>query len=153
MLKRKSKKIKEFIPKNYKKYTGTYPIRILSEWERLFCQYCDLTPTILEWSSESIAIPYFDPVKGHKRRYYPDFKVKILNKDNSIDKYIIEIKPDRETRQPKMAGKKSRKTQKTQELTYLTNCAKWKAASNYCNKMGLKFKIITEKTLFTEYKK
>jgi hypothetical protein len=151
LIKQKNKNTTEYIPINPKKYTGRYPILVRSSWERLFMQFCDLTDTVINWSSENVVIPYYDPVKQKKRRYYPDFWVKIRNKKGKADNYIIEIKPDRETRPPVMRGKKSKKTQHLQELTYLTNQAKWKAASSYCQKMGFRFKILTEKKLFTEY--
>jgi len=35
-----------------------------------------------------------------------------------------------------------------QESTYLTNQAKFKAARQYCDKLGYNFRIITEKQLF-----
>ena len=149
-MKRKNKNVTEFIPSRPGKYIGKYPIISRSSWERMFMQYCDLTRDILEWSSENIAIPYYDPVKQRNRRYYPDFWVKIQER-NRINRYIIEIKPERETRPPLKRGKKTRKTLRTQQLTYLTNKAKWKAAEQYCRKLRFGFKILTERNLFTEY--
>lgn len=152
-MKRKTKNTTEFIPKNPVKYSGRYPIIIRSSWERFFCQFCDITDTVLSWSSENISIPYYDPVRKRFRRYYPDFWIKMVNKDGKINRYIIEIKPDRETRPPLKRGRKTKKTLRTQQLTYLTNKAKWGAATQYCRKMKLEFKILTERNLFTEYGK
>ena len=50
----------KFIPKNRNKYKGN-PKKIVyrSLWERSFMKYCDSNPSILEWSSEEIIIPYY----------------------------------------------------------------------------------------------
>ena len=148
----KKRKIKkrwgEFIPINPNKYTGRYPIIIRSSWERMFCQWLDATPTILEWSSENIAIPYYDPIQQKKRRYYPDFWIKVRNRNNGTSKFVVEIKPDKETKPPVKRGNRSKKTKLFQESTWITNQAKFKAAEQYCKKMGYTFKIMTEKNLF-----
>ena len=141
------KRLSEFIPINPKKYVGRYPIIIRSTWERMFCQWLDVTPTVLEWSSENIAIPYYDPVQSKNRRYYPDFWMKVKGREG-IGRYIVEIKPARECKPPTKRGRKSKKTQLFQEATYITNQAKFKAAEKYCQKMGYTFKIMTEKVLF-----
>jgi len=138
----------QFIPKCAEKYKGRYPITWRSTWERSFMQWLDLNPGVVEWSSESVIIYYWDPVRGRKRRYYPDFMAKILNKDDEIVKYIIEVKPKHETKPPINTGKKSTKTLQYQKITYATNQAKWKSAEIYCKKMGMYFKVLTELSLF-----
>ena len=115
----------------------------------MFCQWCDVTPTVVEWSSENIVIPYYDPIQKKKRRYYPDFWVKVIGKAGGYNKYVIEIKPAKECRPPSKRGRRSKATRLFQESTYLTNQAKWKAAQDYCRKMGYEFKLMTEKNLFT----
>ena len=52
-------------PVNPKKYRGN-PSRIVyrSLWEKKYMKYCDSTPSILEWGSEEIAIPYRSPLDG-----------------------------------------------------------------------------------------
>ncbi len=149
MIKRvKGKNISKYSPINIKKYKGQIPIIIRSSWERMFCQWADMNPNIIEWSSESITIQYFDPVQKKLRRYYPDFLIKTKNKNGKVEKWLIEVKPYHETVPPKITKKKSQKTIMKQEATYITNKAKWSAANNYCNKMNWKFKILTEKQLF-----
>lgn len=143
MIKNKSGK-GTFTPKFPEKYKGKYPIIIRSEWERLFAQYLDRNNSVIEWSSESIVIPYQDPINGRKRRYYPDFFFK-----TDKDKFLIEIKPHKEIIPPKKSKKKSKKTMIYETKTYRINYAKFNAASDFCKKMGYKFKIITEKELFT----
>jgi len=134
---------REYIPQNVEKYIGLYPIITRSSWEYRFCQYLDATPKIKEWSSESHIIRYVDPIiKNKRRRYYPDFYAKVGN-----TKYIIEIKPQKDLKLPKR-GKKSQKTINTQTKTFVMNEAKFKAADEYCKKMGYEFIVLTEKQLF-----
>lgn len=146
----KGKNVSKYSPINLKKYKGKIPIIVRSSWERMLCQWIDNNSNILEWSSESIVIQYFDPVQNKLRRYYPDFFIKIKNKYGKIEVWIIEVKPYHETQPPKFSKKKSKKTLLHQESTYITNNAKWKAANNYCNKMKWKFKILTEKQMFNK---
>lgn len=146
---------KQYIPINTEKYVGKYPIYIKSSWEEKFCQWLDYNNKVVEWSSESIRIPYIDPTKGHKygmmdnrmgmkRSYYPDFMVKF----NDGKRYLIEIKPEKQTRMPKKKGKKSRKTLIERERIYLMNQAKFKSAELFCKKMNMKFLVLTENELF-----
>lgn len=144
-----NKNISQFIPKNPKKYIGSYPILCRSTWERMFYQWCDVNNLIVKWSSENIAIRYWDPVQQRTRRYYPDAYIKILNKNNDCDEYIIEIKPAKETKPPVKRGRMTEKTFRWQQAVWATNQAKFKAAREYCQKLGMNFKILTEKQLFT----
>ncbi len=44
--------------------------------------------------------------------------------------------------------KKSLKTKLYEQKTYMINAAKFKAAEQYCRKLGYVFKLVTEKQLF-----
>jgi hypothetical protein len=145
---RNSKKRGEFVPRFPEKYKGRYPIVYRSEWERMYCQWCDSNQKVVSWSSESIYIPYYDPVKQKTRRYYPDFTIKYKTSRNKFVKFLIEVKPYKETIAPKSTKRKSEKTRMYEQTTYLTNKAKWKAAEDYCKKFGYVWKILTEKELF-----
>ena len=134
----------QFIPNYPEKYVGKYPIVIRSSWERTFSQWLDRNPKILQWSSESIVVKYFDPVKNKVRRYYPDFYLLT----NIGEKFIVEVKPYKETKPPTNRGNKSKKTRIYESKTWFTNQAKFKAAVNWCDKMGMKFRIVSEKELF-----
>jgi hypothetical protein len=137
-----------FHPRNPEKYKGDVRnIIYRSSWELRFMQYCDRNDYILEWGSEEFFIPYLDPTTGKVRRYFPDAYVKIQESSGSIVKYIVEIKPLRQTKPP-VPGKKKRKTLITEALTYEKNQAKWKAAEEWCADRMMKFKILTEKELF-----
>lgn len=152
---KKNKNDKEYIPRNPEKYCGRYPIILKSTWETKFAQWLDYNRDVIEWSSESIKIPYIDPTKGRnygvldermgKRRiYYPDFYCKMKNGD----KYIVEIKPSKYIRQVKNKGRKSNKTMLMRKEIYLINQAKFESAKRYCKKLGYEFLIITENELF-----
>ena len=103
--------------------------------------YCDRNDNILEWGSEEIIIPYRSPLDGRVHRYFPDFYVKVNG-----NKYIVEVKPYRQTLEPK-TQKKVTKTYVNEVFTYAVNKAKWTAAEIFCKSTGLEFMIITEKEL------
>ena len=43
--------------------------------------YCDLNENILEWGSEEIVIPYRSPLDSRVHRYFPDFYIKVREKN------------------------------------------------------------------------
>ena len=132
----------KYIPRLPKKYKGDYRnIVYRSSWEYKFMQWCDTTPSVLEWGSEEIAIPYISPVDGKRHKYYPDFYVKVKNK-----KYMVEVKPNKQTKEPK-TQKKLTKRYVTEVVTYSVNRAKWRAAEEFCKDYGWEFMLITEKEL------
>ena len=142
-------------PINKEKYKGNPSYAVCrSSWERIVCQWCDNNPAVIEWASEPIAIHYIDKTSlnqkgfpGKKRRYFPDFLCKILNKHGKIDTYLIEVKPFKETHPPLKKGNKSKKTMIYEQKTWVMNSAKWQAAQAYCKRKGWIFKILTEKQL------
>jgi len=130
-------------PTNPKKYVGD-PNRIVyrSLLERRFMLYCDRTTDIIAWASEELAIKYYNPLDKKVHRYFPDFIVKTA-KDK---KYIIEIKPYKQTLKPKVTSKKTKWFMK-ESFEYIKNTCKWEAATEYAKDNGYEFKIITEKEL------
>ena len=137
-----------FHPQNPEKYKGDYNnIIYRSSWEVKFMRYCDRNDNILEWGSEEFFIPYYDSNTNKVRRYFPDFIMKVKETNGTIKKYIIEVKPERQTRPP-VPGKKKQKTLITEALAYEKNIAKWNAAKEWCADRGIIFRIITEKELF-----
>jgi hypothetical protein len=86
--------------------------------------------------------------QGKKHRYFPDFYAKIVNNNGKIEKWIIEVKPYKETHPPLKRGKKSHKTLLHEKVTWEKNKAKWISAKRFCKKMGYSFKIVTENELF-----
>ena len=133
----------KYKPRRPYKYKGD-PTNIIyrSLWERKFMQYCDDSLNILEWGSEEIALPYRSPVDNRVHRYFPDFVIKTI-KDK---KYMIEIKPSRQTVKPKKPKLKT-KSYMRESFNYIKNKAKWSAARAYCVNNNMEFKLITEKQL------
>lgn len=138
----------KYTPKNKEKYKGD-PNNIIyrSSWEFRFMKYCDNNPNIIEWGSEEFFINYFDPTTNKVRRYFPDFFVKLKNKSGEIKKYIIEVKPKKQTVEPTKNPKRKTKSWINEVLTYEKNKSKWKAATEFCKDNLMEFKIITEDEL------
>jgi len=134
-------------PKNYQKYEGD-PTNIVyrSSWEKSVMHWLDEKDEVLKWSSEELAIPYISPVDNRKHRYFPDFKATIRSQDGTIKTYLIEVKPYKQTKEPKPQKRKT-KQYITEVVTWGVNSAKWEAARNYCAAKGWEFMIITEKEL------
>ena len=135
-----------YYPANKDKYIGKSNPITRSKWEYDFCKLIDHDERVLEWSSENLYIPYM--LYGKQKRYYPDFMVKIKTANGKIERWIVEIKPYVQTKPPAKGKRKARKTLMNEKLTWEKNVAKWKAAQKFCDKMGCKFKIITEKQLY-----
>lgn len=135
----------KFNPRNPQKYTGDVNnIIYRSSWELKFMRYCDRKDNIIEWGSEEFFIPYFDPTTERVRRYFPDFYMKVQESNGNVVRYIVEIKPKKQTIKPQKSPKKRNKTYINEVLTYEKNKAKWKAAEDFCESRLLKFLIITE---------
>ena len=143
-----------FIPKNPKKYVGNSSnIICRSNWERVFCERCDTNDNIVTWASEEFSIPYISPLDNKRHRYYPDFLIKVKEPDGKFKKYVIEIKPRKQTVKPKMktdSRKRPRmtKTYANEMKNYALNLAKWNAAIEFCKDNSLEFRIITEDHLY-----
>jgi hypothetical protein len=136
-----------FTPKNPQKYSGD-PTNIIcrSSWERRVCIYLDENPSVVEWSSEEIVVPYISPVDNKKHRYFPDFLVKIRKADGTTKTMMLEVKPKHQTTEPKVQKRKNKKYL-TEVMTWGVNQAKWRYAREYCLDRGWEFKIITEQEL------
>ena len=62
-----------FTPKYPDKYIGKKTPTYRSSWEWAFMNFCDNNPSIINWASESIKIPYRHPLTGKQTIYVPDF--------------------------------------------------------------------------------
>ncbi len=142
----------KFKPKNYKKYRGN-PTNIYyrSLWERRFMIYCDNNPSIVEWGSEELIIPYLSPLDKKIHRYFPDFYIKYINKNGKVVREIVEVKPKKFLSPPKKQKRKTRKYQKA-VATYVINQAKFKAAEEFCGERKMTFRILTEENLVPKKK-
>lgn len=137
-------KYKPSFPEKYRGNVSNIIYRSL--WERKFMVWCDKNENILEWQSEEKYVPYRSPIDNRIHRYYPDFLIKVKESDGSIKRYMIEIKPKRQTVPP---PKPQRQTQKylNEVYEYAKNQSKWEAAREYCADRGWEFKVITENEL------
>ena len=136
-----------FSPKNPNKYYGD-PTNIIyrSLWELKVMKYLDENPNVVEWRSEEIAVPYRSPVDNKIHRYFPDFIVKVKNKDGGTKTMMLEVKPEYQTQEP-VKKKRITKQYITEVATWGVNQAKWASAQEYCLDRGWEFKLITEKHL------
>lgn len=136
----------KFTPKNPDKYNGD-PTNIIyrSSWEVRVMKYLDDHSNVVWWASEELAIPYRNPIDQKIHRYFPDFIVKVKKDDETFSTYVLEVKPEIQTKIPV----KRKKTQKyiNEAVTYAINQEKWRAADIFCKEHGWQFKIITEKEL------
>ena len=137
----------KYYPSFPRKYKGD-PTNIIyrSLWERKFMVYCDKNAKILEWGSEEIALPYISPHDSRVHRYFPDFYIKFQETTGKIKRYLIEVKPLKQTTKPKKP-KRQTKGYIREAFEYARNQAKWKAAREYCADRMWEFKVITEKEL------
>jgi len=133
----------KYNPKNLGKYDGDFrAIQYRSLWERAAFKWCDNNEAIVRWSSEETVIPYRCKTDNKLHRYFVDLKITFKNGDT----YLIEIKPKKETVEPKKRARAS-KGYLTEVLTYVKNMCKWEAANAYAQQRGWKFEIWHEDTL------
>ncbi len=109
-------------------------------------KYCDTRPNVLEWASEEVVVPYRSPLDNRIHRYFVDFYVKIQESDGTVVKYLIEIKPSKQTVPPKKPQRQT-KSYIYEVTEYLKNQAKWEAAKQFCEDRMWKFKVLTESEL------
>ena len=143
----------KYIPINPKKYVGnSSQIIYRSLWERKLMVYCDRNEKVVEWGSEEVIVPYRSPWDGKMHRYFPDFYMKVKQGNGTYKKFIIEVKPKAQCKEPiKTPKRKTRKWYKEVQ-TWGINQAKWKSATDYCENRGMEFKILTEDHLNPQYK-
>jgi hypothetical protein len=128
------------------KYVGKGAPRYRSGWEHAFFRFCDNNDAVLQWASESISIPYRNPVTGKMSNYIPDVFMTYRGRDNQIRAELVEIKP---RKQSLIEGKMSLR----ERAVVAVNHAKWDAASKWCKRAGIHFRIITEQDMFHQGKK
>ena len=134
----------KYKPQIPSKYAGD-PTDIIyrSSWELRFMRWCDQNSAVVKWSSETTVIPYICPTDNRPHRYFVDFKIQVKDKSGNLKTYLVEIKPDIQTRPPQQPKKKT-KRYITEVMTWGKNDAKWKAAKEYCMDRGYEFVILTE---------
>lgn len=132
--------------KNPDKYIGAGTPRFRSSWEFAVMRMCDENPAIHQWASESIKIPYRDPLTGRHTIYVPDFFVVFEDKKKKKRAELWEVKPSKQALLEKV-GKNP-----YDQAQYVRNQVKWQMAQNWCKQNGIVFRIITEDQLFANGK-
>lgn len=128
--------------KNPEKYIGSGVPKYRSSWEYTFMAFCDNNPSIQQWASECVKIPYRDPLTGKHTVYVPDFLIYYIDKNSKKHAELIEIKPANQMMIERVGKNPYNQAQ------YVKNMAKWAAASAWCKNQGIKFRIINENDIF-----
>jgi hypothetical protein len=108
-------------------------------------RWCDHNPNVISWGSESIVIPYANPLTGRTSRYFIDFNIVVKTKTGEVKKFLIEIKPHAQTIPPVQT--RNTKSLAKRQAEYVKNQSKWKSATEYSKTHGFEFVILTEKHL------
>ena len=141
----------KYLPKNLSKYIGD-PTKIIyrSLLERRVMVWLDKTPQVKEWQSELVVIKYVSPIDNKVHRYYVDFSMRYINNKGELKSALIEVKPEKQTKAPRLSntktGKQTRRYIKEQ-YTWKVNEAKWTYARQWCLSNGYTFQIWNEKTI------
>lgn len=143
----RSKKFKQgvFKPKRPEKLLGKDGFAYYrSGLELNYFRILDSNPNVLKWGSEEIIVPYYFEDKWHK--YYIDIFVVFKNGDD-IKKFIIELKPYKQTVQPVWSKRRKQSTYLNECREFAKNTAKWESARKFAASKGCEFHILTEKDL------
>lgn len=143
----RSKKFKQgvFKPKHPEKLLGKDGFAYYrSGLELSYFRILDSNPNVLKWGSEEIIVPYYFEEKWHK--YYIDIFVIFKNGDD-IKKFIIELKPHKQTVQPVWSKRRKQSTYLNECREFAKNTAKWESARKFAKSKGCEFHILTEKDL------
>jgi hypothetical protein len=132
-----------FIPKNPQKVVGNAMIYYRSSWEFAMMTFLDNHPSVIQWASESIKIPYVNPLTGKRSQYVPDFLVLYKDKNGKQHAELVEVKPKKEAMLENAKSKRDK-------AFLMINQAKWQAALLFCKKQNLVFRLITEDELFAQ---
>lgn len=127
---------------NPEKYVGSRSPVYRSSWELTFMQFCDNNPSVQQWSSEPVRIPYRDPLTGKQTVYVPDFLIVYLDKNMKNHTELVEIKPANQMIKEKVGKNPYNQAQ------YIKNMAKWEAAGAWCRHQNIKFRVINERDIF-----
>lgn len=132
--------------KNPEKYVGKRAPTYRSSWEFTFCSFCDNNPAVINWASEAIQIPYFNPVSGKNTIYVPDFLIVYVDAKQRRHTELVEVKPLKETT---MESAKSLRD----KYSVAINMAKWAAADAWARANNIRFRVVTEFDIFKNVKR
>lgn len=126
---------------NPEKYVGKKAPYARSSWELTTMRMLDSHPNIIQWGSETIKIPYRNPLTGKYTIYVPDFVVLFEDRKGRQRLEVWEIKPRNQSFLKEAKSERNK-------LALAVNACKWKAAQNWAKKNGAIFRVITESDLF-----
>jgi len=132
----------KFRLKNPDKYGGNRTPTYRSSWEYTFMKFCDEHPSVSQWASEAVKIPYRNPLTGKQTIYVPDFFIVYADKGGKQKVELIEVKPKNQ------AVKENLGRSRANQAHYVINMAKWEAARAWCKQKGILFRVITEEDIF-----
>jgi hypothetical protein len=133
--------------KNPDKYIGNRTPLYRSSWEWAVMQFCDNNPAIQNWASESIKIPYRDPLTGKQTIYVPDFFISYVDKNGRKHAELWEVKPANQALKERVGRSK------TNQAQFIRNMAKWEAAKIWCDRQGIRFRVVSESDIFHQGKR
>lgn len=128
-------------PVNPDKYAGSGEPIYRSALELQLFRFLDMHPSVINWASEPIQIPYYNQLKRKQTVYVPDLLVVYLNKNNEKKVELIEVKP-----KSQVTMKEARS--KTDKYAVALNHMKWEAAAAYCKNKNMTFRIMTEEDIY-----
>ena len=131
-----------FEVKNPDKYVGKKTPLARSSWEFVMMKMLDEHDGVESWASESIQIPYREPITGRYTSYLPDVFIVYVDRNGKKHAELIEVKPLSQTKLENV-GKSLYNQQQ-----YIKNMAKWEAANAWCKQQGVRFRIINEGDIF-----
>ena len=132
-----------FNAKNPHKIIGNARPFYRSSWELAMMTFLDSHPSVIQWASESVRIPYKNPLTGRQSQYVPDFLVLYKDKNGAQRAELVEVKPKKEAMLENAKSKRDK-------AFLMINQAKWAAAMAWCKKNGVTFRLITEDHLFMQ---
>lgn len=133
-------------PTNKEKCLNTTPVVYRSMLECRAFRFFDNSSNVIKWGSELFPINYHKPGENRNARYFVDIYAE-MKIGEEIKKYIIEIKPYKQTLAPVANNKKKQSTILYENIQFAINSAKWEAAEKWAEKRGIIFLKITEKNI------
>lgn len=113
-----------------------------SGWEKAAFIWLDGNKEVEWWSSEEFVVRYYYDVDKQYHRYFVDLTIKW--KSGKV--VLVEIKPKKQTRPPKVKRPKSKRAL-NEAYAWIMNCNKWEAADKIAKDNGWEFLIWTEDDL------
>ena len=86
------------------------------------------------------------PVDGRWHTYYPDFLIQYIDNDGNEHVELIEIKPSGQS-----TFESARSSAEKRQV--IINAAKWEAATEWCKRKGIFFRVVNEEHIFMAKKK